>query len=355
MKNNLTKLIILLLALCTVVTFAACVEENQHEHKYTWYQSKKVTCTENGSLEGICECGYKTFEDIVAVGHDFHDGICTECGAIKESQEQEGNKVEEGQSIGLTLEDVYEKFKNFGYEQNFGQFVANLSQIYLNEIKIDLLNELCCLLKYSSDDQLNSSITIPNVKVNYNLNNTQQLKNLYGLRVISNELFCIFADGTELSLGLVKDNIRKPDIKVIRSVFINQDNIFGVVYADDTLEVIAKVASTDTEIKGSQLIYKKIKSKNEYEVVGILNRNDTNLEIPKTHLGLPVTRIAAYAFYNCSSLTSVTIPKSIIIVGNYAFYSCASLTDIYCEAEREPSGWSFYWNYVCDAKVHWGE
>ncbi|MBR0296638.1 MAG: leucine-rich repeat protein [Paludibacteraceae bacterium] len=47
----------------------------------------------------------------------------------------------------------------------------------------------------------------------------------------------------------------------------------------------------------------------------------TDLIIPEG-----ATKIGAYAFYGCSSLTSVTIPNSITSIGNYAFSGCNSLS-----------------------------
>ena len=41
-----------------------------------------------------------------------------------------------------------------------------------------------------------------------------------------------------------------------------------------------------------------------------------------------VTGIGDFAFYRCTSLTSVTIPDSVIEIGNYAFWDCTSLTSI---------------------------
>jgi len=41
-----------------------------------------------------------------------------------------------------------------------------------------------------------------------------------------------------------------------------------------------------------------------------------------------LTRIEGYAFEGCSSLTTLTIPNSVIQIGNYAFKGCSSLTSI---------------------------
>lgn len=41
-----------------------------------------------------------------------------------------------------------------------------------------------------------------------------------------------------------------------------------------------------------------------------------------------VTSIGNYAFYDCLSLTTVSIPSSVVVIGHYAFYRCASLTTV---------------------------
>ena len=38
--------------------------------------------------------------------------------------------------------------------------------------------------------------------------------------------------------------------------------------------------------------------------------------------------IRSYAFYDCSGLTSVSIPNSVTSIGNYAFDGCSSLTSV---------------------------
>ena len=47
-----------------------------------------------------------------------------------------------------------------------------------------------------------------------------------------------------------------------------------------------------------------------------------------------VTTIGKSAFYDCSALTSVSIPGSITTIENYAFYNCTALTEIFFNAEN---------------------
>ena len=47
----------------------------------------------------------------------------------------------------------------------------------------------------------------------------------------------------------------------------------------------------------------------------------TSVNIPNT-----VVTISKWAFYQCTGLTSVTIPNSVITIDDYAFYSCSSLS-----------------------------
>ena len=52
------------------------------------------------------------------------------------------------------------------------------------------------------------------------------------------------------------------------------------------------------------------------------------LIIPDTIEGNPVTSIGDLAFYQCRSLTGITIPDSVTSIGDEAFYQCRSLTGI---------------------------
>ena len=65
----------------------------------------------------------------------------------------------------------------------------------------------------------------------------------------------------------------------------------------------------------------------DYTVAGIGSCTDTDIVIPSTYNGKPVTSIGDSAFYY-DSLTSVTIPDNVTSIGEQAFLGCKSLTSI---------------------------
>ncbi|MBR2976461.1 MAG: leucine-rich repeat domain-containing protein, partial [Alistipes sp.] len=75
----------------------------------------------------------------------------------------------------------------------------------------------------------------------------------------------------------------------------------------------------------------------------------TSVTIP-----VSVTTIEDDAFYYCSSLTSVTIGNSVTTIGISAFYNCTSLTSVYCKATTPPSLGDYVFKYYDDGYVNIG-
>ena len=94
---------------------------------------------------------------------------------------------------------------------------------------------------------------------------------------------------------------------------------------------------------------------NPYITITGYNGSDTDVVIPDyievNGEQIVVKAIADNAFYKNDTITSVTIPDSVAIIGSYAFSHCTNLT-IYCETSSKPSGWNSYWN-ASDRPVVW--
>lgn len=68
----------------------------------------------------------------------------------------------------------------------------------------------------------------------------------------------------------------------------------------------------------------------------------TVITIPDSLGGYPVTAIGIYAFSYCNTLTSVTVPDSVIEIQNYAFYQSAKITTISLGAGVNILGYSVF-------------
>ena len=55
------------------------------------------------------------------------------------------------------------------------------------------------------------------------------------------------------------------------------------------------------------------------------NETETDIVIPDSVEGVPVTAIGRNAFMNCESITSVVIPDSVTSIGAYAFWECRNM------------------------------
>mgnify|MGYP003444775572 FL=1 len=104
-----------------------------------------------------------------------------------------------------------------------------------------------------------------------------------------------------------------------------------IIFAICTL-LCANVLLAQSTFTIGDLTYGVISTNPPQVEVHDANLSITTANIPETvtynETTYSVTSIEEWAFYNCSSLTSVTIANSVISIGNDAFYNCRSLTYI---------------------------
>ena len=91
-----------------------------------------------------------------------------------------------------------------------------------------------------------------------------------------------------------------------------------------TIEETTTAEETQTYSEGLEFA----KNGDGYSVTDIGSCTDTDIVIPSTYNGKPVTSIGYAAFFDCSNLTSITIPDSVTSIGADAFACCSKLTSI---------------------------
>lgn len=97
---------------------------------------------------------------------------------------------------------------------------------------------------------------------------------------------------------------------------------------DGTTDELTESTDAIGSLPENTLAFKRLSDRSEYSVVGIGTCTDTEIVIPSTHQGLPVTSVAADAFRGCRELLGITIPDSVTYIGSGAFADCSGLLTV---------------------------
>ncbi len=141
--------------------------------------------------------------------------------------------------------------------------------------------------------------------------------------------------GCDLSDTAIPDSI----IRLAKNSFNNCEVKFNtsgdITYLPSLSNPYFAVYSASTSLKSATI------NKNTKVITDNAFYNCTKL----TTVSIPegVSSIGAYSFYQCSTLKGIDIPESAVEIGEYAFYGCVALTDVEFGSNLETIGnYAFY-------------
>lgn len=65
-----------------------------------------------------------------------------------------------------------------------------------------------------------------------------------------------------------------------------------------------------------------------YSEITAYKGEDTEIAVPDAFMGIPVKSIAEYAFFGNATITKITLPDSLLVIGKSAFQDCTALTEV---------------------------
>lgn len=277
-------------------------------HNYIWTTLKESSCTTHGIKMGMCSICLKIkFQGNPLLSHDYSEGaFCKLCDMIKTPDFY----VPDNFNGGLTIKAIQNQVALLGAS------LYDLTQIEISSVYINH-NGVVAL---SIDGR---TINVPDLQCNYPAEETPSPRIINTLKIRETSqlnVYVIDSNNQETCIGSL-DGTGK-----IERLFVNENNDVFVVYSHNAA---VKIGTLNVNLtNGSSLLYRKIQGKEEYAVIGLLSEEE-HVKIPDTLNGLPVTVIEDYAFDCVDCIKSVQIGKFVKTIGNWAFWKCSSLTTLY--------------------------
>ncbi len=343
-RKILAAIFALCLALVGIFALSACGEDNGGDnnaactHELEKTEAKAASCTEGGNTEYYtCKLCNKLFSDaeattetaladtvITAKGHSYvdnknetHHWTECSCGAKTEDIAHEYTIASKNEThhwiectCGVKTEDITHDYtianKNETHhwiECTCGAKTEDIAHDYTVQNKNDTHHWTECTCG-AKTEEIAHEYTVQNKNETYHWNEcacgakTEDVSHDYTI-ANKNETH----HWTECACGAKSD--------VTEHTY--QDRVCTVCGAKKPTEGLVYTLSDDIT---------------HFSVTGIGTATDTDVVIPSTYNGLPVTSIGHHAFYKCTSLTSIEIPDSVTEIGNGAFFYCKSLASI---------------------------
>lgn len=187
----------------------------------------------------------------------------------------------------------------------------------LNELKFDNDSQLTSIGNYAFQESGINEIKIPSsVKYIgescfYLCSNLQKVEfeNNSKLTVFNNSLF----DSSNIEYLSFPSSLKE-----IRDEFFSTTPLLNHIYLPPENKNFAYI-DEDHKMIGA----KSNQSNDIFDVLVFVRRDISEVSIPKI-----ITKISAYAFFDCTRIYKIFIPKNVIEIGDFAFYNCTSMSSI---------------------------
>ena len=288
------------------------------EHDYDATVVAEPTCTETGSIELVCsKCGDQSTAEIPALGHKYVNGVCTRCG--QRDPDESAPDPEPDLTLFTDMDDAFALSKKLGYIFSENQFIDGLCGMSFTKLFTNKNGHL----KVTS---YNISADIGDMRVDIPVEGAAEVGLINGIYIsLEGELTIIDSTGITKSFGFLEPYVTTQSTW-ITAVALNMQNELLLLDSSDKIIKAGFIAKDEApEVVDDLILYYGTKSSYAYTVYGAFDRTIEYAEIAPTHLGKPVTAIAANAFYGYTSLKGVTIPEGISSIQSYAFATCTAL------------------------------
>ncbi len=362
-----------------------------HTHSYQEISRVEATCTAKGMITYRCSCGDTYKDTIPMISHPFDGGICTICGikelvidlriaycnlsfendthimyAVKSNDANVKLLVWDAPQSDYSLGSETAKLDPLAEQMTINgepYTIFKYTGLAAKQMTDDVYVRTCIdngadvaygavhkysILQYAYNKLGKTGVATTNEKLIKMLNSlldygaSAQEYHGYKTNRLANADFVqvkltdgSLSDGFKSGLYLAgeKVTIAAPALDIDGTEFTRWVDKDGNILSGSDSYTLT-VGNTNLELTPQYLDptegleFTLINNDTEYAVSSIGTATDTDIIIPKTYNGLPVTRIYSSAFSDIRTLEHVTIPDSVTSIDDWAFYRCYGLTSI---------------------------
>ena len=192
----------------------------------------------------------------------------------------------------------------------------------------------------------NQDVETKTYTVTFNANGADSGTAPSAIQVQEGKSFTIPSQGTLLKSGYdfvgwnTKSDGSGEVFAIFQSVNVTRDMKLFAVWKEHSDE--PDISDDDSGVVYESLVFSYLSESDSYSVSVCRNKGITTIVIPSEHEGKPITEIGVRAFRDCTSLTMVTIPSSVILIEDYAFEDCENLSIVFAEGMESIPSYALY-------------